>query len=71
MSDIRLVKLNGTERASVTAIYWGAIPLPVGHEVRGVALRRIGESMAVPAGLWTRAVGRNWLLAGGVVKGVR
>lgn len=71
MNTLRLVKLNEKERERVTAIYWGKLPVPVGHEVRGVALRRIGESMAVPAGLWTRAVGRDWLLAGGVVKGVR
>ena len=71
MQTIKLIKLNATERASVTAIYWGKIPIPVGHEVRGVALRRIGDALAVPAGLWTRAVGRDWLLAGGVVKGVR
>lgn len=71
MTTIKLIKLNAIEQARITRIYWGRIPLPFGHEVKGVVFKHLdGGSMPVSAGIWTKAQGRNWTLAGGIVRSI-
>ena len=71
MTTIKLINLNAIEQARITRIYWGAIPLPFGHEVKGVVFKSLdGGNMPVSAGVWTKAGGKNWTLAGGIVRAI-
>lgn len=72
MQTIKLIKLNAIEQERITRIYWGKIPLPLGHEAKGVVFKHLdGGNMPVSAaGVWTKAQGRNWTLAGGVVRAI-